>query len=266
MRRDEATGRLIRDPLPRTGPDRRAGNYYRSAADDGQGKGGTAIGGIPLDSAESAVVAAVRMAYRVAEVQIDRSARLAQRLREAGDRAAGPGSDRKALDAAELLVRKAFMALLAWVEAAGVKKGSPLRRLVAAQYRLLGEVLGLGARPASEADDERTPARKSEAVGNADEGSPRAAVRVKHTGPERRVVRVSAWEYTGGPGAEARIPVTFYKVAGPAESPLDAVIVMGTGRAATLELATPSSIAAGRWRAALCEADGMQVGYIEIVL
>src|SRR6266699_1752243 len=98
---DDGTGWLVRDPLPRTRPDRCAANYYRSAAADSNGEDDKAIGGIPLSSTESAVVAAVRMAYRVAEVQIDRSARLAQRLREAGDQATGPNSDQRALDATE---------------------------------------------------------------------------------------------------------------------------------------------------------------------
>ena len=47
-------------------------------------------------------------ADRVAEAQIDRSARLARRLREEGDRAVGPGSPEKALDATERGVFRTF--------------------------------------------------------------------------------------------------------------------------------------------------------------
>ena len=47
------------------------------------------IGGVPLTTAEDTVVAAVRLAYKVADAQIEHSMRLAQRLRTAGDRQAG---------------------------------------------------------------------------------------------------------------------------------------------------------------------------------
>jgi hypothetical protein len=272
--RDDGTGWLIRDPLPRTGPDRRAGNYYRSAADDGKGKDGKAIGGIPLTSAEAAVVAAVRMAYKVAEVQIDRSARLARRLREAGDQATGPGSARQALDATERLVLKAMMAVLGWMEAAAADNRSPLRRLAAAQYRLLGALLGLtppeaGGNQEARARDTasaRAEARKSGPLGYSGEESPRVSVRVQHVGTERRAVRISAWEYTGDAGTHRTIPVTFYNVEGHSRMPLPAEIVIGAQRSVTLRLDTQTSIAGGRWRAALCEADGLQVGLIEIML
>jgi hypothetical protein len=272
--RDDGTGWLVRDPLPRTRPDRRAANYYRSAAEDGQGKDGKAIGGIPLASAEAAVVAAVRMAYRVAEAQIDRSARLARRLREAGDHAAGPGSDRQALDATERLVCKAMMALLGWIEAAAAERGSPLKRLAAAQYRLFGALLGLTPPDSRETDathardttSARTQARTSRPVEDAGTEPPRGSVRIQHVGKERRATRVVAWEYTGDAVTHRTIPATFYNVEGRSRRPLAAEIVFGARRSITLRLATSGSIASGRWRAALCEADGLQVGQIEIML
>ena len=68
--------------------------------------------------------------YKVAEAQIDRSARLARRLREAGDQAVGPRSDRQALDATEQLV---FRAMMARPELARrvrrPRRGNPLKRL-----------------------------------------------------------------------------------------------------------------------------------------
>ena len=115
------------------------GGFYRTA--DGSDAG---IGGVPLTTAEDAVVSAVRLAYKVADAQIAQSMRLAQRLRKAGDRQAGEHSDRKALDATEQLVFRAMMGALAWVEAAtATEEGSPLMRLLSSQYRLLGSLLGL---------------------------------------------------------------------------------------------------------------------------
>ena len=89
------------------------------------------------------MTAAVRMAYKVAAAQVDRSSRLAQRLRDAGDRAVGPGSDRQALDATERLVFRAMMGGLTWLETAAAERDSPLKRLLAAEYRIVGSMLGL---------------------------------------------------------------------------------------------------------------------------
>jgi len=272
--RDDGTGRLVRDPLPRTRPDRRAANYYRSAAEDGKGKHGKAIGGIPLNTTEAAVVAAVRLAYRVAEAQIDRSARLARRLREAGDQATGPDSDRRALDATERLVRRAMMALLGWIEAAAAESGSPFKRFTAAQYRLLGVLLGLTPAEARERHDGRArhteSARENErtsaATGSSGREPPHIPIRVQHVGEERRAVRITAWEYTGNAGAETTIPVTFYNVDEHSRPPFEAEVVLGGRRSATLKLSTARWIAGGRWRAALCDHDGLQVGQIEIIL
>ena len=89
-----------RPPLARDRPVRTAGGLFRTAQGTSAGIN-TGLGGVPLIATEDAVVAAVRLAYKVADAQIDRSARLAQRLREAGDRAVGARSDRKAIDATE---------------------------------------------------------------------------------------------------------------------------------------------------------------------
>ncbi len=91
---DRIEARWLRPQLERSKPIRTAGGFYRTAEGGRPG-----LGGVPLTAAEDSVVAAVRMAYNVAEAQIERSARLARRLREAGDRAIGARSDRKAVDA-----------------------------------------------------------------------------------------------------------------------------------------------------------------------
>jgi hypothetical protein len=261
---------LFKRPLlTRTLPDRTARHYYRSAADDGK-----AIGGIPLDSTEAAIVAVVRMAYKVAEVQIDRSARLARRLREEGDRAVGPRSDRQALDATERLVFQAVMALLGWVEGAASDRGNPLKRLAVAQYRLLGSLLGLTPSKAPkteegrDAEDASRLADTSRPEPAADRGEewPFFPVRIKHVGKERRAVRIREWEYAGEVRLPTTIPVKFYNVEPGSRRPLEGKIVVTGRRSATLTLAISQSAPAGLWRAALCDADGMQIGRIEIVL
>lgn len=265
---DDKTGWKARPQLERTGPDRTVGNYYRSAAD-----GGNVIGGIPLTSAEAAVVAGVRMAYQVAEAQIDRSARLARRLREEGDRAVGPGSSEKALSATERIVFRAAMSLVEWLEAVAADRGNPIQRLAAAQYRILGAMLGLVPVEGSEPRDGRAPDRESRRAdaGGPGVGLPRREdappfpVRIRHAGRERRAVRIVAWDYTGGAGPRQKIPVKFYHVRD-GSKPLEGEILITGRRSATLTLTTPASAPSGRWRAAFCDADGVQVGAMEIVL
>ena len=77
-------------------PDRGAANFYRSASDND-----AAVGGVPLDSVEAAVVAAVRMGYKIAAEQIDRTERHRPAAAPGGrqgrrrrQRPAGAGCDR----------------------------------------------------------------------------------------------------------------------------------------------------------------------------
>jgi hypothetical protein len=266
---DGQTEWIERPQIKRTGPDRSVGNYYRGAADDGK-----AIGGIPLTSAEAAVVAVVRMAYRVAETQIDRSARLARRLREEGDRAGGPGSPQKALDATERVVFRAAMTLVEWLEGFAADRGNPLQRLAAAQYRLMGALLGLVPPETPEPRDARAPDRAFRRADTAgpEHGLPRREdvpsfpVRIRHAGPERRAVRICAWDYTGETGPRQKILVKFYHVRDGSRPPLKGELLIAGRRSVTLTLTTPPSAPAGRWRAAFCDADGVQVGAMEIML
>src|SRR6266700_4098434 len=102
MKKPVANERLdhwTRPPLERDGPIRVVQGIYRSAEKGPDGSGIT----------EDAVVAAVRMAYKVAQESIARSTRLSQRLRKAGDRAAGPRSTRKAADASQEFVTGTIM-------------------------------------------------------------------------------------------------------------------------------------------------------------
>ena len=85
------------------------------------------------------------MAYGVASAQVERSG--APRAAPARRRrpAVGERSDRKALDATEQLVFRAMMSALGWLEGLAAEGDSPLKRLVLAQYRILGSVLGIDA-------------------------------------------------------------------------------------------------------------------------
>ncbi len=264
-------------PLPKRkdGPNRKPGGFYRTS--DGAG---SALGGVPLVAAEDAVVAAVRMAYKVAEAQVDRSTRLAQRLRDAGDRAVGPHSDRQALDATERLVFRAMMGGLTWLEGATAERESPLKRLMAAEYRLLASMLGLA--PAESPRPSRRkatkPASRKAGLAAAAEEDPEESstrlplVKIVHTGEDKRPIRIRRFEVARGYPLDA--PVLFYSVESIASAPLEARLEMGARGPATLTLTTPRRAPAGRWRGAVCNdkrgqgglIEHEQVGFIEIVL
>jgi hypothetical protein len=143
----------VRPALERAQPIRTAGGFYRTAEETGAGEG---RGGQPLNNVDDAVIAAVRLAYRVADKQVERSTRLARQLRQAGRKAAGPTAERDALDAMERLVLKTVLSGLSWWEGSVADGRCPVRRLAAAEYRMLGSILGLvmperGSNPASPA-------------------------------------------------------------------------------------------------------------------
>ena len=152
----------MRPQLERSKPIRTAGGFYRTAEGGRPG-----VAGVPLTAAEDSVVAAVRMAYNVAEAQIERSARLARRLREAGDRAVGARSDRKAVDAVEQLMVKAIQGALVWLERTA-DDPDPVKRLLVAQYRLAGSMFGL-----TPSDAPRSPGEARRRIG-AERGRGRA--------------------------------------------------------------------------------------------
>ena len=278
-----------RKPLRRIRPDRAIGGYYRTSAGD-------KAGSIPLTKVEDAVVAAVRMAYNVAEEQIDRSSRLARRLRSAASAAAGGDPERKSLDAAERLVFRAMMSGLTWLEAAAAQPGSPIMRFVAAEYRLVGALLGLNAmvdgdaaRPAANSEalsaslrkvvDVATSAAPEVTKGLASavnkvvagaaptaSGSTSHSLEIVHTAKLRRAVRVTCYELTvGEPLPTKRLQtIVFYRDAG--DKTLSADLVADGKGSPRLELATPMEDGAGRWRGAICDEKGLQLGIIEIEL
>jgi hypothetical protein len=254
--------------LTRSAPHRSAGNFYRSAS-----SGDRAIGGLPLDSVEAAVTAAVRMGYKVAAAQIDRTARFARRIKAAGDEAAGPDSDRQALDATEQLVFNAMMSGLSFFEGVAADSTNPIRRLAAAEFRLLGSVLGLNTERTARRADEDTAADDSSSreAGAAAGSSPRtlahyAPLQVRHEGEaaSRRAVQVRRWELTAGEPAN-NLPLVFHRVPGGAAS-LEATLTVLPRQPAVLTLRWVRRPASGTWRAPICNDAGLQVGFVEIEL
>jgi hypothetical protein len=247
-----------RPPLDRDKPIRKAGGLYRTAEGGRPG-----IGGLPLATAQDTAVAAVRMAYRVAEAQIDRSARLAKRLREAGDRAVGARSDRKAVDATEQLIQRAVMSVLAWVEGLAGER-DPVRRLMAAQYQIAGSMFGL------------TPSQASSAGGDASDEAPRAADAApppqhKSTGSstqvkvvlkgDKRPVRIKRYEVVAG--VPAKIPDLLFFSSADAHKTLTSPVTIEPRGQVTLEF-TLTAADQGSWKAAVCDEQNVQLGVIEI--
>lgn len=254
-----------RPRLDRDRPNRTAGTLYRASQDDPD-----AIGGVPLNTVESAATAAVRLGYKIAAAQVDRSARIAKRFRDAGDRAAGmrrergESSEAMALDATEQLIFRTLMAGLGWFEGIAADNGNPVRRIAAAQFQLLGKMLGLlpvGPAPASAPGPPPTDSDLR--------ARPRPHVRplptIKHANgtQTRRAVRIQNWELSSG--ARNRYPVTFYSDAGDATVIRGQVNVNQSG-AAVLTIDTPAAAAGGHYKAAICDDAGLQIGYVEIVL
>jgi hypothetical protein len=224
---------------------------------------------VPLIAAEDAVVAAVRMAYRVAEAQIERSSRLARRLREAGDRAVGARSDRKAIDATEQLITTAITSGLSWLERTA-SDPDPVKRIMVAQYRLAGSILGLTPSAVTPTSDRGAP-----------QGTPRAADSVPVSHPQsagsqaplvpmkvilkgaKRPVRTCCFEVATRDHAS---DIRFYRVGDAQSDPLEAKLTVDSAGRGALTLDIPRHAESGRWKAAICDNDDVQIGLIEIEL
>jgi len=262
-----AAAPFMRPPLPRTTPRRGVGQLMRSAEGPG-----TALGGVPLSSAEDAVVAAVRMGYRVAQAHIDGAARIGGRLHGAAERAVGAEPERQAVDASEKLVIKAVLAALQWLEGAAAEPGNPLRRYAQAYYKLIGAMLGLqgggdtgkpGPAPAPAPTPAPDPAPPRPPPGR---GAPGRGVDVVHDGGARRKVCVSCL-HLDKPLDEDTYELVFHASSQPsAASSFKARLRSATAAAAQLRVTTAADTAPGRWSAAICAPGGEQLGWIEIEL
>jgi hypothetical protein len=262
---DRIEARWLRPQLERSKPIRTAAGFYRTAEGGRPG-----VGGVPLTAAEDSVVAAVRLAYNVAEAQIERSARLARRLREAGDRAVGARSDRKAVDAVEQLMLKAIQGALVWLERTA-DDPDPVKRLLVAQYRLAGSMLGLTPSDAPRSSGGDAPERSARSFDAAAPSRPERGashapahpLKVVLKGQFRRPVRITRYEVASG---ALRSEVKFYSVTDIESDPLKADLAIGTGVHDALSLEIPRLAKSGLWKAAVCDSENVQIGVIEIEL
>jgi hypothetical protein len=268
--------RWSRPQLDRTKPNRSAGGLYRTAEGGRPG-----VGGIPLAATEETVVATVRMAYRVAEAQIDRSTRLAQRLREAGDRAVGARSDRKAVDATEQLIQRAAMSVLAWVEGLADNR-DVLRRLMIAQNKIqnnivesiLGFPLGAPGSPRATAPDGAAHAADVPATSVTDiqndsteqglGASNRRMPKIVLKGL-KRPVRIRRYELAVA-APDQNPGLQFFSDADINSLPLDAQLDIKPDGTATLEVTMRRDASPGLWKAAICDVHDVQIGIVELIL
>jgi hypothetical protein len=250
-----------RPELPRRRPKRAAGGFYRTADGGGTGLGGR---GVPLHAAEDAVVATVRLAYKVADAQVERGARLASRLRQAGDRAVGEQSDRQALDAAESLVLRAMLSGLSWLEGVADDK-APLRRLMTAEYRMIGSLLGLGSADGTTRRDQASSAKQAEQARAQPTGSqadfpvaPR--ITVKHDVASARYVIVRRLQVDREKIGE--VVIHFHRLEQNANEPIEGRLSIAEG-SAILTVDPSNKAPPGHWRAAVCDG-AVQIGFVEI--
>lgn len=246
----------------RTHPNRQAGGYYRTA--DRQ-VGGQALRGVPLTQAEDAAVAAVRMAYGIADAQIERGMRVARQLRGAAARQGSNPAD--ALGATERLVEKAMLAALEWMEGAATSPEHPVRRLASAELRLLARLLGLAAGAGKPDGGSASPAPAA-ASGPATGGPGASTLRIVNTAPprSRRPVRLVAFDHEALGEPLQLNAVYFHRQEAAADEPPLAARWAWDGKAATLTLEVGGATPRGRWLAGLYDAQDAQRGVIELQL
>jgi hypothetical protein len=253
------------------GPDRSFGGYYRTSDRTLNGKD---FRGVPLQTTEDAVAAAVRIGYQVVDGQIERGLNMARRLRGAAARTGSTPAT--VLDDAERLISKGLLAGLEWLETSAAQPGGPLVRLVAAQSKLLNALLGVTTvEPPTDARrtgrSARAPAAAAAAPEEAAASKPiqPVAPRVRHAADSaKRAVSVKRWEIIPAYRlTEHAYPLTFHSV-GRTEGvrQMQATLTPATKDTATLVVTTSDEHASGLWRAAVCDADGNQFGIIEIEL
>jgi hypothetical protein len=265
------------DPAPRLwsrrsreveGPNRSFGGYYRSSDREVSGK---IFRGIPLQTAEDTAVAAVRMGYRVVDAQIDRALDMARRLRGAATKA-GVKDSNDILDQAERLLSRGGLAALEFLESAANRPENPLMRLLVAEYRLLGSLFGLQTEPAKTPDRDR-PKPPSDGPAPGDDARPAAApsrwrVRIKHlqvATERRRAVNIARFDMSVSPPAATSYDSFFHHTSQADADPIEATLKRASHGEWVLEIQTERQ-PSGRWRAAVCNEKGEQVGIIEIDL
>jgi hypothetical protein len=249
------------------GPNRSFGGYYRSSDREVSGK---LFRGVPLQTAEDTAVAAVRMGYRVIDAQIDRALDMARRLRGAATQA-GVKDSNDILDQAERLLSRGGLAALEFLESAANRPENPLMRLLAAEYRLLGSLFGLQTDTAktSEKETPKTPSNKSSTDDDTGTAAAqrRVRVRIKHLQPvteKRRAVNIARFDVSISPPASTSYDSFFHHTSHVEADPIKAKLKRDS-QEWVLEIQTDRQ-PSGRWRAAVCNDKGDQVGIIEVDL
>lgn len=266
-----------RKPPKVVGPHRGAGALLRAPE-----FAGGAEGGVPLVAGEDAVVHVVRMAYKVASAQVERSTRLARRLRESGDRMVGPGSQRQALDGMEKLVMDSVLSGLEWWEGSVVEGRCPVKRIVAAEYQLLGTLLGLSGKLE---EDKSMPATADRAEASPRPGPDAAAplppqavvpapttalpplqIKLNCDKKDRRLVAFVRWNLVRPETMDGEL---FFDHESGGGALLPATLLPPTGSGAQsyqLVFDKPPIGPKGLWQAVICDHQRVVIGSIEIRL
>jgi hypothetical protein len=266
-----------RPVLPVTRPNRNFGGVYRSA--EGESAGET-FGGVPMQTTSDAVIAAVQLGYKVADAQLARGRRLASRLGGAARRA-GVKSAAQPVDATERLMKHAMLLMVEWFEGAAADPESVLRRVMKAEYEALVAAFGLTGRASGKAGRHATASRGKDKERGHDEAQPcteqapssaarsfRAQsqpMRVRHGSESvKRFVRVLDVDWTPRHDAEST-ELLFHHASELDAAPIEARLLQEE-KAPVLLVTTTAKNPPGPWSAAVCTADGTQVGFIEIRL
>lgn len=261
-------------PVPtRVGPNRGFGGFYRSADREVNGK---LFRGVPLQTAEDTVVAAVRMSYRIVDAQIERGMRIAGSLRDAAERT-GSGDPKHMVDATERLLSRAMLVGLKWIEGAAAESENPVRRLFAAEYHMLGSLFGLasdskkkdGARHDRSGAQPVAPSAPAEPLS----ALPRVSIRNKAAAKQRRrVKRLVTWEMPSELLSAEQPDVLYFCPAAAAESPVAGVDVI-SGKVwvdaqgqPVLQVDATIDKCAGVWCAGVYRDDDEQIGFVEVEL
>lgn len=260
-----------RPELEVRGPDRSFGNALRAAQPSADG-----LGGVPLQTVTDAVVATVRLGYRVADREIERGRRATQRLREGAERA-GIADPEQWIQQAERLFGRGLSGTSEWVDAWSkdlvqligadpevlrlLGADGQLARLLRAEARLLARWLGLQVPPEGAAPP------GSPAPGP---GAPPAAacgpvdiVLACEDGADRRAVRLLHAQWLDLP--DEALPLWFHRRSGSGDDPMTGELARVGGRHRLL-LRTRRTQADGCWRAAVCTAAGQQLGQVDVEL
>ncbi|MGJ7508335.1 hypothetical protein [Variovorax sp. GT1P44] len=266
-----------RPVLPVTRPNRNFGGVYRSAEGE---QAGETFGGVPMQTTSDAVIAAVQLGYKVADAQLSRGRRLASHLGGAASRA-GVKSAAQPVDATERLMKRAMLLMIEWFEGAAGDPQSALRRVMRAEYDALGSAFGLTRKGAGKSAhrDGASPDKEKERTQDAPPSSAAPtsayasrtsqaqvqAMQVRHGEKSvRRFVRVLDVEWISVHDA-ARTDLLFHHGSALDAEPLEASLVREKD-ATVLVVTTTAKNPPGVWSAAVCAADGTQVGFIEIRL